>query len=139
MVDSKTIRHMMSNPKALMDFQATGKAPALASPRSPLITLLQSIHPSERRLITAVKISRELGYSGATSFQNAAQALSWLVPAYSATHYPSESHQDRRFARVLTIDDLAKFAHVPDVVRDSWWRRNEAMRPRQHERDFSPQ
>jgi hypothetical protein len=128
MIDSKTLNHLARNPKAMMDFHATGKLPQMADPSSPLITLLRSIHPSELRLITAVRIGRSLGYSTNMPFQNAAQALNWLKPSYSAQSYPSESHQDKRFNRVLTIDDLAECANVPEMIRKDWWQRNPSAR-----------
>ena len=128
MIKSKTLNHLARNPKALMDFYATGKLPQMANPSSPLITLLRSIHPSELRLITAVRIDRSLGYNSNTPFQNAAQALNWLKPSYSAQSYPSESHQNKRFNRVLTIDDLAECANVPEMIRKDWWQRNPSAR-----------
>jgi hypothetical protein len=128
MIDSKTLNHLLRNPKQMMDFQATGKLPLLAAPTSPLITLLQSISPNERRMITSVRIGQSLGYTSNKLFQNAAQALTWLKPGYSATSYPSESHQDKRFTKILTIDDLADCAKVPDMIKESWWRQHPDMR-----------
>jgi hypothetical protein len=128
MIDSKTLNHLLRNPKQMIDFQATGKLPQLAAPTSPLITLLQSISPNERRMITSVRIGQSLGYTSNKLFQNAAQALTWLKPGYSATSYPSESHQDKRFTKILTIDDLADFAKVPDMIKESWWRQHPDMR-----------
>jgi hypothetical protein len=128
MIDSKTLNHLLRNPKQMMDFQATGKIPQLAEPKSPLITLLQSINPNERRMITSVRIGQGLGYTSNKLFQNAAQALTWLKPGYSAASYPSESHQDKRFAKVLTIDDLASCAKVPDSIKEAWWRQHPEMR-----------
>jgi hypothetical protein len=133
MIDSKTLNHLARNPKAMMDFHATGKLPQMANPSSPLITLLRSIHPSELRLITAVRIGSALGYNSNTPFQNAAQALNWLKPNYSAQSYPSESHQNRRFTRALTIDDLARCANVPEMIRQDWWQRNPGAR--RHQQD----
>lgn len=136
MVDHRTLQLMLRNPQKLMEFHATGKVPRVAEPSSPLITLLQSIYPAERRLVTAVKVCPQLGYMSHNVFQNASQALNWLKPSYAAESYPSESHRDRRFTRPLTIDDLAKFANVPDLVKEEWWRRN--PRARRAPEDPSP-
>jgi len=38
-------------------FRATGRVPDLKAPSSPLITLLQSLHPRERLRIASVTIS----------------------------------------------------------------------------------
>lgn len=130
MIDSKTLNHLIRHPEKMIDFHLTGRTPQLAEPKSPLITLLQSIPPAERRLVTAVRIGPTLGYNANTTFQNASQALNWLKPNYSAESYPSESRQDRRFQRALTIDDLAKHANVPEMVKESWWRHNTRARPR---------
>lgn len=124
MIDNKTLNHMLRNPKAMMDYQATGKRPQLAEPSSPLITLLLSISPNERRMITALRIGPGLGYTGNQLFQNAAQALNWLKPQYVATSYPSESHQNKRFQQALTIDDLAACANVPELIKEAWWRQH---------------
>ncbi len=128
MIDSKTLNHLLRHPKQMMDFQATGKLPQLAAPSSPLITLLQSINPHERRMITSIRIGQGLGYTSNQLFQNAAQALAWLKPAYSAISYPSESHQNKRFSKILTIDDLAACAKVPDMIKESWWRQHPDLR-----------
>lgn len=44
-------------------------------PSSPLITLLQSLHPRERAQISAVRVCRSVGYQGGRLFFNAQQAL----------------------------------------------------------------
>lgn len=128
MIDTKTLNHLLRHPKQMMDYQASGKLPQLASPSSPLITLLQSINPNERRMITALRVGQSLGYTSNNLFQNAAQALSWLKPAYSATDYPSESHQIKRFTKALTIDDLASCAQVPEMIKASWWSQHPQLR-----------
>jgi hypothetical protein len=90
----------------------TGQLPVMAKPDSPLIRLLASIPPSELPLIKSLKVSPSLGYTGSRVFANAAQALNWLRPSYSALHYPSQSWQDRRFFRELTIADLMENAKL---------------------------
>ena len=123
-MDSRTIKHLMRNPLAMVNYRATGNAPQFRTPSSPLITLLKSLYPRERAQITAVRVNEQLGYQGGRQFYNAAQALNWLLPANPGTHIPSESWQNKRFQKALTIDDLAQCARVPDRVADEWWRRH---------------
>lgn len=99
----------------------------METPRSPLISLLQSIYPAERLRITAVNVSLMVGYTGTHPFQNASQALEWLSPTNPGNHVASRSWQDMSFRRQLTIDDLARVAKVPDEVRESWWARNQHL------------
>ncbi|MGI1188747.1 hypothetical protein ACRCRN_32270 [Pseudomonas aeruginosa] len=123
-MDNRTVKHLMRNPLAMANYRATGKAPQFRPPSSPLITLLQSLYPRERALITALRVNDQLGYQGGRQFHNAAQALNWLLPANPGTHIPSESWQNKRFQKVLTVDDLARHARVPASVIDAWWRRH---------------
>ncbi|MDF5950265.1 hypothetical protein P4193_01175 [Pseudomonas aeruginosa] len=102
----------------------TGRVPEFKKPESPLITLLESINPRDRLAITAVVIGPALGYSGRRCFQNAAQALNWLKPQYTAASYPSESWRIKRFAQRLGIDDLAECAQVPEGIIKEWNRRH---------------
>ena len=60
---------MMLSPRAMMDFQATGKLPQVDVRSSPLITLIESINPRARVLITAVKLVPELGYKGGIRYE----------------------------------------------------------------------
>lgn len=130
-MDHRTLQHLMRNPVALARYQATGKAPQFRTPSSPLIALLQSLYPRERSRITALTVSATLGYQGCRQFHNAAQALNWLLPTNPGAHIPSESWQDKRFHRVLTIDDLALHAQVPPAVAQAWWLRHRHLqRPR---------
>lgn len=126
-MDNRTIKHLLRNPLAMANFRATGKAPQFRTPSSPLITLLQSLHPRERSQITAVRVNDKLGYQGGRQFHNAAQALNWLLPANPGTHIPSESWIIRAFQKQLTIDDLAQHARVPDRVAEDWWRRHQHL------------
>ena len=123
-MDNRTVKHLMRNPLAMANYRATGKAPQFRTPSSPLITLLQSLYPRERAQITALRVNDQLGYQGGRQFHNAAQALNWLLPANPGTHIPSESWQNKRFQKVLTVDDLAQHARVPASVIDAWWRRH---------------
>ncbi|WP_137887685.1 hypothetical protein [Pseudomonas sp. 2FE] len=124
MVDSRNINRILKSPSALAAYMATGRVPKVAAPSSPLITLLQSLYPRERTQIFAVMVSSALGYQGSRLFHNAQQALNWLAPDTPQQHLPSQSWQDRRFRSVLTIDDLAKVAKVPDRVAKDWWSRH---------------
>ena len=127
-MDSKTLHLLATSPKALMEYKASGRLPVVNPPSSPLITLLQSLHPRERLRIASVTISLPLGYTGSRIFQNAQQALNWLTPAGSPRNTPSQSWQDKRFRRQLTIDDLAQHAMVPSDVAEPWWLRHPHLR-----------
>jgi hypothetical protein len=124
MSDNRAIQLMLLNPRDMMRFQASGVLPTPAAPRSPLITLLETIYPRDRLLITAVVIGPMLGYKGPQRFHNVAQLLNWLKPGTPAKHHPSQSHQISTFAKRLTIADLKKFAQVPEHVEQEWNRRH---------------
>ncbi len=118
------IKRLLSSPKAMMLFKATGKLPdALPRPQSPLIALLDSLYPREQLQITGLVIDHRLGYLGSRTFANAAQALNWLAPSSRPEHLASESACDKRFRRALTLEDLRACAIVPDAVYVSWGRR----------------
>ncbi len=104
-----------------MEYQATGRLPVVNPPSSPLITLLQSLHPQERLRIASVAISPPMGYTGSRIFQNAQQALIWPLSAGLPRNVPSQSWQDKRFRRPLTVDDLGHHATVPADVAEAWW------------------
>ncbi|MDF9779108.1 hypothetical protein [Pseudomonas baetica] len=123
MTTDRAIQHMLRNPRDMMRFQATGALPTLASPQSPLITLLESIYPRDCQRITAVVIGPQLGYQGHHRFHNLAQALNWLKPSYTAQSYPSQSYQNWAFFKALTIADLKEFARVPEQIEQEWNRR----------------
>jgi hypothetical protein len=126
-VDNKTLQLLLRNPAAMARHHATGRTPALANPSSPLITLLKSLSPRDRSLITGLTIDASMGYSGSRIFATAGQAMNWLVPPHAATHYPSESWQDKRFQKALTIDELAKNANVPHDIVEHWWQRHPSL------------
>ncbi|QCT95376.1 hypothetical protein FEV13_00015 (plasmid) [Stutzerimonas degradans] len=123
-MDSRTLYNLATNPQALMRLRTTGHLPAVRNPSSPLITLLQTLHPRERLQITGVTVGSSLGYTGCRRFHNAQQVLNWLVPPGDHSRVASESWQDKRFQRELGIDDLAKVASVPKIVAEGWCRRN---------------
>jgi hypothetical protein len=126
-VNNKTLQYMLKRPAAYARYMATGQAPTLANPSSPLITLLKSLGPRDLSRITGVTIGYELGYSGHRIFATANQALGWLAPSHAAAHYPSQTWQDKRFQKPLTIDDLAGHASVPADIIDNWWRRHQSL------------
>ncbi|MBF3053536.1 hypothetical protein HKW90_03865 [Pseudomonas aeruginosa] len=105
-------------------FQRSGRLPSICRPASPLIALLDTIPPRDRVEIRSVVIGPALGYTGRHAFQNAAQALNWLRPHQGTVSTPSESWKDKRFTHPLTIEDLAKFAQVPNRIMEEWRRRN---------------
>ena len=127
-VDAKTMDYLARRPAAMSKYIATGVAPSLAEPDSPLIRLLKSIPPKDRAHITALRITSDLGYTGVHQFHTAAQALNWLVPPQPSTHHPSQSYQINGFDKVLTIDDLKVFTRIPEVISDEWWSKHTHLR-----------
>jgi hypothetical protein len=123
-MNSKDLNRLARDPVAMMKLQATGKLPNYQKPESPLITLLMSLHPRERIRIMSVQMDPSLGYRSGAAFMNASLALDWLSPTNPGNNIPSESHKDARFKSVLTIEDLAKHANVPQDVIEAWNRRN---------------
>ncbi|MBB4867567.1 hypothetical protein HNP46_006481 [Pseudomonas nitritireducens] len=128
-MNSHDLNKLLKNPRAMMQFRASGRVPQREEITSPLITLLKSIHPRELLQITNVKVGLTVGYTGIHPFQNAAQALNWLCPANPGHSEPSVACRDLSFRRRLTIDDLARIASVPDNVRSEWNARNPSRTP----------
>lgn len=123
MSDHQRIRAMMRSPKAMMNFQITGKLPQLPSREkpSPLAQLLLSIAPRDLLQIGPMTVCAELGYRCQNTFRNAQLALNWLYPAHiNGASSPADARRDRGFeARnpKLTLEDLAKHATIPDHIR----------------------
>lgn len=137
-IDQRSLSLLMKRPSAMSRFLATGTLPSVAKPSSPLITLLESLSPRERSRIVGLKVGSALGYNGSRQFHTAHQALSWLTPANLSTMPASQSWQDRRFTRRLTIGDLQACANVPaDIVR-TWWQRHPDLRQDDHAQDTPP-
>lgn len=131
-IDQRSLSLLMKRPSAMSRFLATGALPSVAKPSSPLITLLESLSPRERSRIVGLKVGPALGYNGSRQFHTAHQALSWLIPANLSTMPASQSWQDRRFTRRLTIGDLQACANVPaDIVR-TWWQRHPGLQQDEH-------
>lgn len=116
MSDQRRIQLMLRNPKALMEFAARGRLPEVDTPSSPLISLIESIPAGFRNRITNVVVGTALGYQGQHRFNNLAQALNWLKPAYMAQSYPSESYRIKRFRDELTLQDLLNHCEIPERV-----------------------
>lgn len=109
------------SPSAYLKFATTGNAPQPASPKSPLIDLLLSMSARERAAVRSLVVDHRLGYSGHRVFETAAHALNWLKPAYPAKSYPSQSWQDKRFTRRLTLEDLlaCSLAHQKETAPEA--------------------
>ena len=109
MVSSKQLRHLMRSPSAMMKFQATGQAPRVTRPASPLIDLLRAINPGDRVRIKGVRIDAGLGYEGSRQFHTAEQALRWVMPdteMIESTSWPAESWRNKRFRDQLYLEEL---------------------------------
>jgi hypothetical protein len=121
-MNSRELSTLIGKPYLLHRFLLTGKLEVLSRPSSPLITLLSSFKPGELRQIRTLRVDAALGYRGNRVFCTAQAALNWLRPEYERP--PSESWQDRRFKRVLAVDDLFELATVPESVACAWRNRN---------------
>jgi hypothetical protein len=117
---------MMRNPRALINYQITGRLPAipcLESP-SPLAQLLLSIDPRDLLQIGPANVGSALGYRCRNSFRNAQQALNWLYPAHSnESSSPANSYRDRPFEirhPKLGIEDLAEHFTIPDQIKSKY-------------------
>lgn len=117
-MSQNAINHMMRNPSAYLRYQATGELPRGVRPSSPLIDLLSKISPRDRLEIKGIRI-HTLGYSNSMVWQNAQQLMNWLKPSEEVFgSYPAGSYQDKRFRRVLTLDDLrSASSHCPERIK----------------------
>ncbi|WP_019583836.1 hypothetical protein [Thioalkalivibrio sp. ALE16] len=109
---SGAIRHMMRNPRELIDFETTGRVPRPMRVESPLIDLLRTLSPRDRMCIEGIQLSPELGYHYAGFFRNAEVLLRWLEPdgeVFEGDTWPAESWRDKRFRQRLTLADLKPF------------------------------
>ncbi len=109
MVHPKQIRELARSPSAYVKFQATGQLPRMVRPASPLITLLEAIHPRYLPHIIGVTVGPELGYSGSRTFHSAAQALQWVRPereVLESRSFPAESWRLKNFRGKLHLEDL---------------------------------
>lgn len=127
-IDPRSLNQLLRRPAAMNRFLATGDIPSVAKPASPLITLLESLTPRERSRIVGLQVDPALGYSGSRQFHNASQALNWLNPVNTSSVPPSQSWQDRRFQKCLTIEDIQAHARVPEEIVRTWWQRHPHLR-----------
>jgi len=51
MTNQRTLQHLLRRPSVMQKYLATGRLPTVSTPRSPLITLLQSLFPRERHQV----------------------------------------------------------------------------------------
>lgn len=118
MTTSKQLRYIATHPAAYVNFITSGRLPRSSNPRSPLIDLLLKLSPRDRAAIAGVTVSPDLGYSGTRQFPNAEAALRWMRPdieMLEGQSWPAENYRDKRFAKVLTLDDLiAHTSHIPN-------------------------
>ncbi|KRW83693.1 hypothetical protein [Marinobacter sp. P4B1] len=117
-MNSRQVHHLATNPKAMMEFRATGRLPRMVVPSSPLISLLESLSPRDRQAIRGIQLHPSLGYLGGIRFHTAEQLYRWLKPAPQMLEHeswPAESYRDKRFHQKLSLDDLRPFvAGWPD-------------------------
>jgi len=100
---------MMTNPMAMMRFQATGETPRMVRPASPLIDLLTGIYPQDRARIVGVRVDASLGYESSRQFHNAEQAMHWVRPdseMIESRSWPAESFRNKRFHETLYLEQL---------------------------------
>ncbi|WP_166256362.1 hypothetical protein [Marinobacter salicampi] len=108
-MNSRLANWIASHPKALMDYKIQGKLPRMLRPESPLISLLESIHPRDRQRIRGIRLSPELGYQTGQQFHNAEQLYRWLKPQAEMIEgepFPAEAFRIKRFSKRLTLADL---------------------------------
>lgn len=112
------VRAMLRSPRAMMEFQATGRLPNLPERErpSPLAALLLSLAPRDLAQIRSVTVGPGLGYCCRREFPTAQAALNWIYPQHASGPTPGDFHRDPRFearTRTLSLTDLAKFAILP--------------------------
>lgn len=110
MSQGKIMKHLATNPKAMMDFQTRGKLPTLREVReTPLLRLLKKLSPRSRMMIRGVRLGPHLGYRSVTQFDNAETLFNWLGgygQLGSWETLPSESMAIQSFGKALTLNDL---------------------------------
>ncbi len=119
-MNSRQLRKIATNPRAMMRFQATGKPPEMWNPDSPLTRLLENMSVRERLQMRAVRLNTGLGYTGDHLFHNAEQLLKWLKPPgglVEGESCPAESRRIKSFRQQLTLNDLIDATqHVPAEI-----------------------
>mgnify|MGYP003624997434 CR=1 FL=1 len=119
-ISSRAMNHLARNPRALIEFQMTGKVPRGRRPDSPLIRLLETLTPRARMSIEGVSIYR-LGYNTHYVFRNAEQLYRWVKPSEDVFgSYPAETAKNHRFSGTISLDELLKSSkrHPEWVVKE---------------------
>jgi len=123
MSDPRRIRELMRNPRAMMNFKATGKLPLVPDREkpSPLVVLLLTLTPRDLLQIGPMTVCPELGYRCQNTYRNARLALNWLYPDHiSDTSSPADARRDRVFEAQnpkLSLEDLARHATIPAHIK----------------------
>ncbi|MDD3575467.1 MAG: hypothetical protein PHT38_01125 [Halothiobacillus sp.] len=120
-MNSKQMRYITRNPRALMEFQTTGRLPRMKRLDSPLIRLLEQYTPRQRMQMRGVRLHPDLGYQTGMQFHTGEQLYRWVKPSaevLECENIPAESYRNKRFNRELTEDDLRKHcASLPEGGR----------------------
>lgn len=104
---SAEMAHLVRSPKAMMEYQMTGKTPSAVQPSSPLITFLSSLSPRERQQMTCVRLSPQLGYQTGAQFHTAEAMLRYLKPSeWVVGNWPAESFRIKQFNKTITREDF---------------------------------
>lgn len=122
MSQSKIMKRLAANPKAMMNFQTRGTLPKMREAyETPLLRLLKRLSPRVRMQITGVKIGPHLGYRCDHQFRNAELLFKWLGGYGQLGEWetlPSESLSINNFGKALTMDDLKKAsATFPNISK----------------------
>lgn len=112
MSQSKIMKRLATNPKAMMDFQSRGTLPKMRDAyETPLLRLLKKLSPRMRMEIQAVKLGPHLGYRCDHQFRNAEMLFKWLGGYGQLGEWetlPSESLAIKNFGKVLSVEDLKR-------------------------------
>lgn len=126
MSNAKIVKHLATNPKAMMDFQAKGKLPTLREAlETPLLRLLKKVPYRARTRIEGIRLSPKLGYQSNAEFRNAEMLFKWLGGYGQLGQWetlPSESMAIKTFNKALSLDDLK--AHARSFPENIDYERN---------------
>lgn len=119
-MNSKIEKRILTNPKALMDFKLSGKAPSVRKARqTPLLKALRILSPIIRGSILSITIGPKLGYSRDITFQSAEQLWNWLGGDRDLGDWetlPSESMSIGRFNKKIELADILSHSKkYPDL------------------------
>ena len=110
MSHNHAIKAMMRNPKAMMDFQLTGRLPRTKdAPTTPLREAIEKIPPRLRTQFVGIKLNPSLGFHSGAQFNDLSQLYTWLgggkTLAGSQT-MPYMGWVNRGFNKKITITDI---------------------------------